>query len=167
MDHPPLHAEELLKRLTARGVDYVVIGGIAGVLHGSPLNTFDLDVCFATDEGNLAALGDLLVDLGSRLRGVKDDVPFVPDARTLKRVEVLTLVTELGSLDVLARPKGAPPYERLRRNADRYDIGGVNVLVASIEDLIAMKRAAGRPKDLAAIEELEVIARLRAAGGGP
>lgn len=160
-DRPPLDAGEILRRLVARGVDFVVIGGIAGVLHGSARNTFDLDICFATDDANLSALGEVLIALGARLKGVEEAVPFVPDARTLRRVELLTLVTSLGELDVLARPSGAPAYPDLRRNADRYDLGGFNVSVASIDDLIAMKQAAGRAKDLLDVEELEAIKRLR------
>lgn len=160
-DRPPLSADDILRRLVERGVDFVVIGGIAGVLHGSARNTFDLDICFATDEANLAALGDVLVALGARLKGVDDDVPFVPDVRTLRQVELLTLVTTFGELDVLARPPGAPAYSDLRRNADRYDLGGFNVSVASIDDLIAMKQAAGRAKDLLDVEQLEAIKRLR------
>jgi len=151
---PPLRSDEILRRLTARGVDFVVIGGIAAVLHGSAQNTFDLDICFATDQGNLEALGP-------RLKGVEDKLPFTPDGRMLRGIEVLTMVTELGELDVLARPVGSPGYDALRRDADRFDLGGFSVLVASIEDLIAMKLAAGRKKDLAAVEELEAIQQLR------
>ena len=147
--------------LTAHGVDFVVIGGIAAVLHGSPRVTRDLDVCFARDEANLAVLGRALGELHARLRGVSDDVPFVVDGDTLRRIEMLTLETDAGDFDVLARPEGAPPYEQLRRNAERYDLGAFAVLVASIDDLIAMKRAAGRPKDLVDVGELQTIARLR------
>jgi hypothetical protein len=161
----PLDAAGILRRLTARGVDFVVIGGIAAVLHGSARATFDLDLCFATDKANLDGLGEVLIDLDARLRGVCDEVPFVPDAATLRQVDVLTLRTALGDLDVLARPAGVTRYETLRRGADRYELGGFSVLVASVADLIAMKRAAGRAKDLADVEELEAILRLRAGGG--
>jgi predicted nucleotidyltransferase len=153
--------DEILGRLTARGVDFVIVGGIAAVLHGSARNTFDLDICFATDQANLDALGEVLVDLKASLRGVAERVPFVPDGQTLRNVELLTLSTAAGNLDLLAVPPGAPPYERLRRNADRYDLGELTVLVASVEDLIAMKPSAGRPKDLQDIEELQAIGRLR------
>lgn len=160
-DRPPLSADKILRRLVERGVDFVVIGGIAAVLHGSARNTFDLDICFATDDANLSALGDVLTTLGARLKGLDEGVPFVPDRRTLRQIELLTLVTSLGELDVLAKPPGAPNYADLRRNADRYDIGGFNVSVASIDDLIAMKQTAGRTKDLLDVEELEAIKRLR------
>jgi hypothetical protein len=159
---PPLRADSILRRLTTRGVDFVVIGGIAAVLHGSAQATYDLDICYATDPGNLAALGDVLADLGARLKGVEESIPFTADAATLRRVELLTMVTREGELDVLARPAGSLGYEVLRRHADRYDLDGFSILVASIDDLIAMKHAAGRLKDLAAIEELEAIKRLRA-----
>lgn len=156
-----LRADEILERLVARGVDFVVIGGIAGVLHGASRATFDLDVCFATDAANLEALGEVLVGLDARLKGVAEKVPFTADAETLRRVEVLTLDTAAGELDVLARPSGAPRYDVLRRRADRYDLGGFSVLVASLDDLIAMKQAGGRPKDRADMDELETIRRLR------
>jgi hypothetical protein len=156
-----LDPERILRALVGRGVDFVVIGGIAAVLHGSARNTFDLDVCFATDDVNLNALGDVLVELGARLRGVREDVPFTPDARTLRRVELLTLATVAGDFDVIARPSGAPAYAALRRRAERFDLGGFAVLVASVEDLIAMKQAAGRAKDIQDVAELEAILRLR------
>lgn len=166
MSRPPeLRADEILERLTARGVDFVIVGGIAVVLHGSAQSTFDLDICFATDQGNLDALGEVLLGLDARLRGVPDDVPFVPDGQTLRKIELMTLSTSAGNLDLLAIPPGAPPYERLRRNADRYDLGSFTVLVASIEDLIAMKDTARRPKDLEDLAELQAIGRLRRRDG--
>jgi hypothetical protein len=155
-----LDVEAILERLTAHGTDYVVIGGIAAVLWGSPRNTFDLDICPATDPGNLEALGKALVDLDARLRGIEEDVPFVPDASALSRIELLTLTTRAGPLDVLVQPGGVG-YKRLRKNAERVDVGRFSVLVASIGDLMALKRSAGRPKDEIDIEELEAIARLR------
>jgi predicted nucleotidyltransferase len=103
----------------------------------------------------------VLVSLDARLRGVTDDVPFVPDGRTLRRTRILTLNTPVGLIDLLAQPDGAPVYERLRERAALMDLGGIEVRVASLEDLIAMKKAAGRPRDLVAVEELEAIQRLQ------
>ncbi len=154
---PDFDVLALLRALTGRGVDFVVIGGVAGVLHGSPRVTQDLDVAFATDTGNLEALGNALHDLDARLAGVEEDVPFTPDAEALRRVMTLTLETRYGRLDVLAAPSGAPVHSELRSRADRFDVGGFHVLVAALEDLISMKRAAGRPKDLADVAELEAI----------
>jgi hypothetical protein len=155
-----LNPSRLLGLLTARGVDYVLIGGLAAVLHGSATLTQDVDICFARDDGNLLALAKALGELGAKLRGVGEPVPFVPDERTLGQSELLTLETSAGPLDLVAVPSGAPTYEVLRRRAQRLDLGAFSVHVASIEDLIAMKRAAGRPKDLLAIEELEAIMRV-------
>jgi hypothetical protein len=158
---PDFSPRELLRKLDEGGVDFVVIGGIAAIAHGSAMFTQDLDISYSPDEANLERLGSVLVGLGARLRGVTDDVPFVPDGRTLRRTRVLTLETPIGLIDLLAEPDGAPTYARLRERARREVIAGVNVHIASLEDLIAMKKAAGRPKDLVALEELEAIQRLQ------
>ena len=158
---PDLDVKAMLQRLTAGGVDFVIVGGIAMVMLGSARLTRDLDICFATDDANLRALGEALVDLDARLREIDAEVSFVPDERTLANVELLTLTTSAGWLDIHRRLDGAPPYEKLRRQAERYDIGGFAVLVASPGDMIAMKRAAGRNVDLIDLEELKAIKRLR------
>lgn len=158
---PDFKPRSIIKLLTARGVDFVVIGGYAAVLHGSPRVTNDLDICYAKDAANLAALGRCLTDMDAQPAGVGDKVPFVADERTLARIELLTLETTLGPLDVMRSPTGAPSYVRMRERAERYDVDGMVVRVAAIPDLLAMKRAAGRRKDLADVEELETIERLR------
>ncbi|HEY2719422.1 MAG TPA: hypothetical protein VGI52_07310 [Solirubrobacteraceae bacterium] len=144
-------------------VDFVVIGGVAVVIQASPRFTRDLDITYATDPANLERLGNLLVALGGTLRGIEDDVPFVPDARTLRRAEMLTLTTREGDLDLLVDPPGSPGYPALRRHADIVDLDGDSVRIASLEDLIEMKRAAGRPQDEVDIDALEV-ARSRRRG---
>src|SRR5919197_24604 len=93
--------DRLLRVLTAHGVDFVIVGGIAATLLGSARDTFDLDICPASDRANLDALGKALLELGARLRGVDESVPFILDGQTLRRIEVLTLDTDLGPLDVL------------------------------------------------------------------
>ena len=129
--------------------------------HGSARLTRDLDICYATDPANLEALGGAMTELGARLRGVEEDVPFVPDARTLRHTTTLTLDTSDGRVDLLASPAGAPRYEQLRSRAERVTIDGVAVLIASLDDLESMKTAAGRPIDRLDLEEIEVIRRLR------
>ena len=152
--------EILLGRLGHGGVDYVVIGGVAAQAHGSAQFTGDLDICYSAEADNLERLGNALVDLKARLRGVAEEVPFVPDARTLRRTQILTLETQAGPLDLLIDPSGSPGYDTLAHRAVRVAWAGTTIKVASLEDLIAMKRAAGRPKDLIAVEELEAIQRL-------
>jgi hypothetical protein len=157
---PEFRPTALLKTLAGGGVDFVVIGGIAAVAHGSARLTQDLDITYSTDRGNLKRLGNVLGELDVRLRGVTDDVAFVADERTLRHTSLLTLSTKAGPLDLLTAPEGAPPYDELRKRADRINVGDVPVLIASIDHLVAMKLAAGRAKDLADIEELEAIRRL-------
>lgn len=151
----------LLEHLTRYGVDFVVVGGIAATLHGTDRNTFDLDICPSQDAENLDVLGRALIEIDARLRDIEEDIPFVPDGRSLAGIEILTLSTSLGALDVLVRPHGSPPYAALRRRAAKLDLGAAApVLVASIDDLIAMKRESDRPKDRDDIERLEALTRL-------
>lgn len=159
--HADFRPRGLLEHLLRHGVDFVVVGGVAATLHGSERYTFDLDICPAQDPENLDALGSALIEIEASLRGIEEDVPFVPDARSLAGIEILTLSTSLGPLDVLVRPHGSPPYSALRRRATRMDAGqSAPVLVASIDDLIAMKRESDRPKDRQDVERLEALARL-------
>ncbi len=160
---PEFRPTALLRALAGAGVDFVVIGGIAAVVRGSARLTQDLDVIYSREAANLKALAKALAALDVRLRGVEENVPFVADERALRRTSVLTLDTKAGPLDILVEPSGAPSYAQLRRDADRITVGGIPVLIASIDHLVAMKVAAGRAKDLADIEELEAIRRL---GGG-
>ncbi len=159
---PEFRPGALLKRLVAHGVDFVVIGGIAMVGHGSARTTNDLDICYAVDPANLEALGAALVELGATLRGVADDAPFVPDARTLRQTSILTLSSPDGNIDLLVGPAGSPAYDALRARAERVTLDGIGVLIASLDDLEAMKRTANRAKDRIDLEEIEVIRRLRA-----
>jgi hypothetical protein len=162
---PELRLEALLERLASADVDFVVVGGVAVAFQGYGRATKDLDITYATDPENLRRLGEVLGALHARLRGVSEDVPFVADERTLARTRLLTLDTDDGGLDLLADPPGAPSYATMRDRADRVDLDGTVVAVAALDDLLAMKRAAGRPQDLADIEALEVARRLRAEEG--
>ena len=160
---PDFRPTALLGALVRAEVDFVVIGGVAVVVQASPRFTRDLDISYATDTPNLERLGILLVALDARLRGVEDDVPFTPDARTLRQAQMLTLTTREGDLDLLVDPPGSSGYPALRRHADIVNLDGDSVRIASLEDLIEMKRAVGRPQDETDIESLEV-ARSRIRG---
>lgn len=157
--NPELRLRVLLRRLSEGGVDFVVIGGVAVILQASPRFTKDLDICYASGQENLDRLGAVLIRLGAKLRAADEDLPFVPDGRTLRQTQILTLVTADGGIDLLVDPDGSPGYAALRRKASEVDVDGIVVRVASIEDLIAMKRAAGRPQDVVDIESLEIARR--------
>ena len=148
----------LLEALERHRVRFVVIGGIAGRLLGSPTVTRDLDICYARDTSNLTALAAALEELHAQLRGVEPGLPFHPDLRTLKAGDAFTLQTDAGDLDIMATPAGTSGYRDLARTATLTELGNARVLVAGVDDLIRMKRAAGRPKDLI---EVEVLGALR------
>lgn len=154
------HPAALVQALVDGGVDFVIVGGVAVVLQAMPRFTKDLDICYSTAQDNLDALGDVLVALTARLRGIPETVPFVPDGPTLRRTQILCLTTPAGDIDLLVDPDGAPGYDALRARASVMELSGRSVRVASIEDMLAMKRAAGRPQDLADIESLEVAREL-------
>jgi hypothetical protein len=157
---PDFDPEPLLRQLAAAGVDFLAIGGVAVAAQGYGRATKDLDIVYATNAANLERLGDVLVRLGARLRGIRDDVPFVPDARTLKHTSILTLDTPLGSIDLLVDPEGSARYDEMRERALRVDLDGVTIRVVSVEDLLSMKRAAGRPQDIADIDALLTAQRV-------
>ena len=153
----------ILEALVAHGVDFVLIGGLAGMARGSAYPTFDVDVAYARDAENLSRLAAALEELGATLRGAPPDIPFVPGAQTIERGAHFTFDTRHGALDILTDPDGAPPYHRLVAAGDRAEIDGVVVRVASLDHLIAMKEASGRPKDrLMATEYRTISDELRA-----
>ncbi len=149
--------ERVIQLLGRHGVRYVLIGGLAAVTHGSPLVTQDIDLCYARDIDNLGLLAAALREVNSRLRGADADLPFRMDTRTLRSGDVFTLTTDVGWIDILGTPAGSSGYDDLARTAETFDLFGYRVLVASVDDLIRMKRAAGRPKDLLAVEELGAL----------
>ena len=148
----------VLQRLNDGGVRYIVIGALAGILHGSPTVTADVDVCYARDPENVEALANVLKGLNARLRGAEPGLPFRLDAKTLLAGDSFTFVTDAGDFDVLGTPAGTRGFDDLVRAATPMDLDGLQVLVADIDDLIRMKLAAGRPKDRV---EVEILGALR------
>jgi hypothetical protein len=151
-------AGELVRILQRHEVDFVIIGGIAGQLWGSPTITQDLDICYAREQTNLEHLAGALRELNAKLRGVKEDVPFRLDARTLFNGDSFTFITDFGAFDCLATPSGTSGYNDLKQGAEAMPVGGGRkVWVCSIDDLIRMKRAAGRRKDQLELEHLGAL----------
>ena len=152
--------DEILRRLVDAGVRFVVVGGLAAQAHGSNSLTSDLDICYARDSDNLRALAEVLADIVAVRRGLPIDAPRTPplDARTLRAGGRFTLSTRFGDFDLLADPDPGLDFETLRASAVPAMTAGVQVLAAGLDDLMAMKRAAGRPKDRV---ELEILGALR------
>lgn len=147
----------LLRVLSVHDVRFVLIGGLAARAWGTPVITQDVDICYARDRQNLERLAAALGELGATLRGAPPDLPFRLDAATLRAGDHFTFQTLLGPLDCLGAPSGASGFEALAHTSGEIDVNGVSVKVASIDELIRMKRAAGRPKDLRALEELGAV----------
>jgi hypothetical protein len=157
-----LQPEPLLKALDRHGVDFVVVGGLAGLAHGSSYPTYDLDVAYSRDAPNLDRLVGALGEIGVTLRGAPEDLPFQLDSQTLANGANFTFDTEFGSFDILGDIAGIKSYEELRRHSRIERIAGVEVRVASLDDLISMKRAANRTKDqLMVMEYVELADDLR------
>ncbi len=148
----------VLEVLIRREVQFVLIGGLAARLHGSPTVTVDVDICPARDTDNLERLAGALREMDAQLRSVNETVPFTLDVKTLEGSLNLTLMTSRGALDVLGEPAGTQGYEELAANAIVLDVEGLPLKVASLDDLMRMKEASGRPKDRI---ELEVLGALR------
>ena len=155
---PVFDPGRLLRSLVDGDVDFVLIGGWAAKLHGSPTVTADIDICHSKDPDNLERLATALAPLELRLRGVPDIEPFVLDQRTLFAGDMFTLSSIAGDIDLIGSPPGSGGFEALLRGADILELDDLRVPVASLDHLIAMKTAAGRPKDLI---ELEVLAALK------
>jgi hypothetical protein len=150
----------ILDALNRSDVRFVLVGGLAAQAHGSPSLTGDLDICYARDRDNLARLANVLTDLSAIRRGLPPDAPRMPplDGRTLRAGGLFTLTTRFGDFDLLANPDPGFDYERLLAHAVTTTVHGAPVRVASLDDLLLMKRAAGRPKDRI---ELEILGALR------
>jgi hypothetical protein len=157
----------ILHALNEHEVDYVVIGGLAGIAQGSVLPSFDLDIAYARDDANLNRLAEVLTEIGATLRGAPGNLPFTPDVRTLRNGSRFTFETPYGSFDILSDPSGAPKYPQLKNAAVTTQIDGEEVLVASLDHLIAMKESTGRYKDQYMAKEYRTLAdeiRLRRRG---
>jgi hypothetical protein len=149
--------DALLTALWQHEVAFIVVGGAAAIAHGSARLTQDLDVVYLRTAANLDRLAAALADHKPYLRGVPLGLPFIWDAATLARGLNFTLVTSLGDIDLLGEIPGGGTYEELVADAVELQVFGMRCLCLSLPQLIRAKRAAGRPRDLEALAELEAI----------
>ncbi len=164
-DHPPLHAEQVIEVLDRHGVQYLLVGGVAALLHGAHRPTLDFDLLPRSDEENLNRLAAALVELDAYLRvgGLTDDearsLPTVIDGRSLRGMEISTWRTAAGDVDVLRHLRAEDgervDFEDLSQRALGVEVIGIDVRVVGLRDLIESKRCAGRDKDHEALPELE------------
>jgi hypothetical protein len=157
VSEPPFDPLLALRVLKDRDVRFIVIGGFASSIRGSPVITGDLDLCYARDDRNLEAFAAALQELGAKLRGAPPDVPFQLDAQSIKNGDHFTFITSAGRLDCLGTPAGTAGYRDLEAAATDEDVDGLTVRVAGLDDLMRMKRAAGRTKDRVALEWLGAL----------
>lgn len=149
--------EGLVRRLRGADVRFVIVGGFAGTILGSPRITIDLDIVYARDTDNLVRLARALEPLSPYPRGAPPGLPFRLDVPTLARGLNFTLTTSAGDLDLLGEVVGGGTYEELLPHTQRVRIFDADVDVVTLPVLIRLKRAAGRPRDLVALAELEAL----------
>ena len=152
----PRHIFDVLDR---HGVRFVLIGGLAAILHGASHLTTDVDVVPMEARENLDRLSAALKELHARIRvtGEAEGVPFDHSAESLARVRVWNLQTDAGDLDITFEPSGTRGYDDLRRDAVSSRLRSGAVTVASLADVIRSKEAADRPRDRAALPGLRAV----------
>jgi predicted nucleotidyltransferase len=154
--------EKIVKALTGHDVDFVIVGGVAAVLHGSSYSTTDFDICYSREARNIQALIAALSPFHPRLRGknIPGNLPFRFDAETLRRGLNFTFTTDEGDVDLLGEIQGLGGYAEVLKNSDQIEIFGASCRVMSLEDLVRAKKAAARGKDLILVKELEALLEL-------
>jgi len=152
----------LVKVLTRHGVEFMVIGGQAAIIHGSPLLSYDYDFCYLRTAENLERLARALQELRPTLRGAPKDLPFRIDRESLALGSNYTFDTQFGSVDFLGWVEPFGTYEALLPRSVMEKLGDLEVRVIGLDDLITIKRHLARPKDRAALFQLEEIKRLKA-----
>lgn len=160
MNATPTDYAKLIVALDKAGVEFIVIGGLAANAHGSSRFTQDVDVVYSRSDDNLARLVRALAPLKPYLRGAPPGLPFEWSVETLGRGLNFSLTTSGGSLDILGEIVGGGSYDDLRAHSSVMRIFRRDVRILNLDALIRAKRAAGRPKDLEVIAELELLQEL-------
>jgi len=147
----------LLQLLIENEVEFIIVGGAAATAHGSARLTLDLDVVYKRSSENITRIVQALKPIKPYLRGAPLGLPFDWSVPTIQKGLNFTLVTTLGALDLLGEIVGGGGYEQMRAETIEVEIAGVKCLCLNLDRLIAVKRAAGRPKDLEVVAELQQI----------
>lgn len=157
MTAQPTDFSGLLRCILDADVDFILVGGVAGNVHGAARSTFDVDIVYRRSPENVQRLVAALAPINPYLRGAPPGLPFVFDAATVVRGLNFTLRTSLGDIDLLGEITGGGSYERLLPDSEPIRIFDMTMQCVTLSALIRLKRAAGRPKDLEAIAELEAL----------
>jgi len=147
--------DKLLPLLVHGGIEFILIGGVAGIVHGAARLTYDVDVVYARTAANLRRVAAALKPAEPYLRDAPAGLPFTLDESTLRNGLNFTLTTRLGDLDLLGEVVGGGGYRDLLPHTFDVEAFGVKFKCVDLRTLIRLKRAAGRPKDLEAIAELQ------------
>ncbi|MGH9509388.1 MAG: hypothetical protein ACRD2M_05585 [Terriglobales bacterium] len=152
--------DRALSALTTRGVKFVVIGAVAAVARGAAQSTQDLDICYERSSENIERLVASLQPFHPRLRDIPPSVPFRFDVPTLRNGMNFTLATDIGDIDLFGELPGVGGFVQAATGATEMELFGSRCGIASLDTIISAKRAAGRPKDLIALKELEALREL-------
>jgi hypothetical protein len=149
--------QRILPLLVEGRIDFVLVGGVAAIVHGAARATYDVDIVYARTDANIGRIVSVLLPVRPYLRGAPPGLPFRWDAETLERGLNFTLTTSIGDLDLLGEIVGGGTYEELLPYTEDARMFCVVLRVVTLEKLIQLKCAAGRPKDLEAIAELQAL----------
>jgi predicted nucleotidyltransferase len=161
---PIADPEKVLRQLTKNKVRFIIIGGVATVLHGLAHTTYDLDLCYERTTANITRLVKALLHWHPRLRDAPKNLPFSFDSKTIQTGLNFTLSTDVGDLNLFGEVTGIGRYEDVKRSSEETDIFGLKCSVLSIEGLIKSKKAVGRRKDQPVLAELQALLDLKKRG---
>jgi predicted nucleotidyltransferase len=149
--------EKLLPTLVGAGVEFIIVGGVAGILHGSARATYDVDLVYSRNEQNIQRLADVLAPCNPYLRNAPLGLPFAWDTKTIRNGLNFTLTTDLGDIDLLGEVARGETYQTLLPHSFEVEAFGIRFKCIDLPTLIRIKEAAGRRKDQEAIAELRVL----------
>jgi len=157
MSFPETKFGQVLEVLSRSEIRFIVVGGLAAMAHGNARSTYDVDVVYSRERENIRKLANVIGQYQPYLRGAPPGLPFKWDEKTIRTGLNFTLTTLLGDLDLLGEVTGAGTYEQLLPHSVEMVLFGVACRCATLERLIQMKRAAGRPKDMLVVAELVAL----------